>query len=67
MRASWIFSANNVVANVGIMVSGALVLLLGPRIPDNLVIGAVIAVIVVRGGISILREVRAEARCNSEI
>lgn len=66
MRASWIFSANDVVANIGVIVSGALVLLLGSRIPD-LVIGAVIAVVVIRGGISILREVRADERCDTEI
>ncbi len=59
MRASWIFSANDVIANVGVIVSGALVLVLGTRIPD-LIIGGVIAVIVVRGGIGILREVRDE-------
>ncbi len=62
MRASWIFSANDVIANVGVIVSGALVLLLGSRIPD-LVIGAIIAVIVVRGGLKILREVREENTC----
>lgn len=61
MRASWIFSANDVIANLGVILSGALVLLLGSRIPD-LVIGAVIAVIVVRGGIGILREVREEQK-----
>jgi Co/Zn/Cd efflux system component len=59
MRASWIFSATDVLANIGIIVSGALVLLTGSRIPD-LVIGAVIAAIVIRGGKHILREVRAE-------
>lgn len=59
MRASWIFSANDVIANIGVIVSGALVLVLGTRIPD-LVIGGVIAIIVVRGGIRILREVRSE-------
>jgi Co/Zn/Cd efflux system component len=59
MRASWIFSATDVLANIGIIVSGALVLLTGSRIPD-LVIGAVIAAIVIRGGIHILREVREE-------
>lgn len=64
MRASWIFSANDVIANIGVIVSGVLVLLLGSRIPD-LVIGAVIAVIVVRGGIGILREVRDEQKCDT--
>lgn len=61
MRASWIFSANDVLANVGVIVSGALVMLLGSRLPD-LIIGAVIAIIVIRGGITILREVSEEAR-----
>jgi cation diffusion facilitator family transporter len=61
MRASYIFSANDVVANVGVIVAGALVLLLGSRLPD-LVVGAVIAVVVVRGGIEILRQARAARR-----
>lgn len=61
MRASYIFSANDVIANVGVIVSGALVLLLGSRLPD-LVVGAVIAVVVVRGGIEILRQARAARR-----
>ena len=57
MRASWIFSANDVIANVGVILSGALVMLLGSRLPD-LLIGAIISAIVVRGGIQILREAR---------
>lgn len=57
MRASYIFSANDVIANVGVIVSGALVLWLGSRLPD-LIVGGVIAVIVVRGGVEILREAR---------
>lgn len=62
MRASWIFSANDVIANIGVMVSGALVMRLGSRIPD-LVVGAAIAALVVRGGLRILREARlARAR-----
>lgn len=59
MRASWIFSTNDVIANVGVIVSGGLVMLLGTRIPD-LTIGSVIAIIVVRGGIQILREAKAD-------
>jgi Co/Zn/Cd efflux system component len=59
MRASWIFSANDVIANIGVIVAGVLVWLLGSRIPD-LVIGAAIAVVVIRGGFKILLEVRAE-------
>lgn len=57
MRASWIFSANDVIANVGVILSGFLVLATGSRLPD-LVIGSIIAAVVVRGGLQILREVR---------
>ena len=60
MRASWIFSANDVIANLGVILSGALVLLLDSRLPD-LVIGTVIAAVVIRGGIQILREARQES------
>lgn len=65
MRASWIFSTNDVIANIGVIVSGALVMFLGSRIPD-LVIGAAIAVIVVSGGLKILREATlASQSCSS--
>lgn len=60
MRASWIFSENDVIANLGVIASGILVMLLGSRLPD-LVIGAIISVVVIRGGLLILREAR-EAR-----
>jgi Co/Zn/Cd efflux system component len=59
MRASWIFSANDVIANVGVIVAGVLVAWLGSPIPD-LLIGGIIALIVVRGGVRILREAHAE-------
>jgi len=55
MRASWIFSKNDVIANLGVIFSGTLVIVLGSRFPD-LVIGAAIATIVIRGGFEILRE-----------
>jgi cation diffusion facilitator family transporter len=57
MRASWIFSANDVIANIGVILSGALVMLFANRLPD-LVVGALISIIVVRGGLRILREAR---------
>lgn len=60
MRASWIFSTNDVIANVGVIVSGGLVMYFGSRLPD-LIIGALISVVVIRGGVQILREAR-EAR-----
>lgn len=55
MRASVIFSTNDVIANIGVILSGALVSALGSRYPD-LVIGLVIAIVVLRGGIQILKE-----------
>jgi Co/Zn/Cd efflux system component len=57
MRASFIFSANDVIANVGVILAGALVMLFDSRVPD-LVIGAIISVVVLRGGVQILREAR---------
>lgn len=59
MRASWIFSTNDVIANVGVIVAGALVWLLSSRYPD-LVVGTLIATVVVRGGVRILHEASAE-------
>jgi cation diffusion facilitator family transporter len=53
-RASYIFSANDVIANIGVIVSGLIVKLSGSQIPD-LVIGILIAGVVVRGGLKILR------------
>lgn len=61
MRASWIFSKNDVIANFGIIVGGGLVFLSGSRYPD-LVIGIIISLIVVRGGISIIRDASNERR-----
>lgn len=57
MRAAWIFSANDVIANIGVIVSGGLVLYLGNRLPD-LIVGALISAVVFRGGVKILREVK---------
>ncbi|WP_237059088.1 cation transporter [Microbulbifer sediminum] len=60
MRASWIFSTNDVIANLGVITSGILVAVVGNRFPD-LVVGTIISLVVVRGGIKILREAK-EAR-----
>lgn len=54
MRASAIFSANDVIANCGVIVAGALVSWTGSRIPD-LIIGFLIAAVVFRGAIAILK------------
>jgi len=60
MQASWIFSANDVLANTGVIIAGAFVYFTGSNIPD-LVIGIVIAIIVLRGGFSILKLAKAKA------
>ncbi|HEY9120097.1 MAG TPA: cation transporter [Marinobacter sp.] len=53
MKASWIFSANDVIANLGVMLAGLLVAWTGSRYPD-LVIGLVIGLIVLNGARRIL-------------
>jgi cation diffusion facilitator family transporter len=66
MRASWIFSTNDVIANLGVIVSGLLVRHFQTPLPD-LLIGAAIALIVTRGGWRILSEARneTEAQCRN--
>ena len=59
MRASWIFSRNDVIANLGIIISGGLVYLLDSRLPD-LIIGMLISIVVIRGGVHIIRDARNE-------
>jgi Co/Zn/Cd efflux system component len=57
MRASWIFSTNDVIANIGVVASGALVAFTGSPLPD-LVVGSLISALVIRGGVRILRVAR---------
>ena len=59
MRASWIFSKNDVIANLGIIIGGGLVYLLASRFPD-LIIGMLISILVIHGGIQILKEASRE-------
>lgn len=59
MRASWIFSKNDVIANVGVILGGALVFLLDSHLPD-LLVGCAIAIIVIRGGIAIIKDAAKE-------
>jgi len=54
MKASWIFSTNDVLANLGVIVAGALVAWTGSNYPD-LVIGALIGLLVLNGARRILR------------
>lgn len=60
MRASWIFSTNDVIANVGVIVAGALVAWTGSAFPD-LIIGTAIALVVLSGAVRILRISRGGA------
>ena len=63
MRASWIFSRNDVLANLGVVIAGVLVAALDSYLPD-LIVGGVIAAIVVSGGIRIIREAKHELATN---
>ncbi len=53
MKASWIFSANDVLANAGVITAGILVSVTGSQIPD-LVIGVIIGLVVLNGARRIL-------------
>ena len=53
MKASWIFSANDVVINLGVITAGALVAWTGSNYPD-LIIGTIAGVIVLYGARRIL-------------
>lgn len=54
MQASWIFLSNDVIANFGVIIAGALVYFSDSRIPD-LIVGLVIAFVVLRGAINIIK------------
>ena len=58
MKASWIFTRTDVIANAGVIIAALLVGILGSPWPD-LLVGAAILAVVVHGGILILRESRA--------
>lgn len=54
MKASWIFTTNDVIANLGVIVAAVLVRLLNSAVPD-LVVATGIALFVLSGAIRILR------------
>lgn len=54
MKASWIFSANDVIANTGVILAGVLVMITGSALPD-LIIGLVIVAFVLNGARRILQ------------
>ena len=59
MQASWIFTTNDVIANIGVIVAAGLVRLLESAVPD-LVVATGIALVVLNGALRILRLGRAE-------
>lgn len=61
LRATWTFSINDLLSNLGVLVAGGLVLLLGQPWPDS-AIGLVIAVVVAKGGVDILLDARRTSR-----
>ena len=65
MRASWIFSKNDVIANLGIILAGVMVYLSGSRLPD-LVIGMMIAIVVIRGGLHIMKDAKNEKQLQQD-
>lgn len=54
MKASWIFTTNDVIANIGVIAAAGLVRFTGSNVPD-LVVATGIALIVLNGAIRILR------------
>ena len=61
MKASWIFTINDMAANAGIVLSGLAVILFGSPLPD-LLIGLFVVALVVKGGWEILEEARQARR-----
>ena len=54
MKASMIFTSNDIIINTGVILAGILVSLLEDRLPD-LIIGLIVFVVVIRGALRILR------------
>jgi cation diffusion facilitator family transporter len=61
LRATWICSRNDMLGNVGVLVAAALVNWLGALWPD-IAIGLLIAAVVVRSALRVVREARGELR-----
>jgi len=60
MRASWICSQNDVIANIGVILAGFLVLVTQSNLPD-LIIGLIVVVFILYGGLRILIAARNTA------
>jgi cation diffusion facilitator family transporter len=59
LRATWLFTRADVVANLGVILAGVLVFMLDKPHPD-FVIGTVIGLYVIKEAIEILRDARSE-------
>ncbi len=59
MLATWIFTKNDVIANLGVITAGILVAYFSSAIPD-LIIGCIISAVVIRGGVQIINEAKGE-------
>jgi len=63
LRATWLFTRADVVANLGVILAGLLILWLGAPYPDY-VIGTLIGLYVIKEAIEILRAARSAGRVN---
>lgn len=54
MQASWIFTSNDVLVNIGVIVAGILVYATGSKLPD-LIIGAAAFILVAQAARRILK------------
>lgn len=59
LRASWLFSRNDVIANISVIIAGLMVNFFHSPIPD-LIVGLGITLLVFKGGISIIQESRLQ-------
>jgi Co/Zn/Cd efflux system component len=60
MQASWIFTQNDVIANLSVIIAGILVSWLRSPMPD-LIAGFGISILVIWGGITIIKTTRADS------
>lgn len=58
LRASWIFTTNDVIVNTGVILSGILIWITDSRYPD-LIVGLIVSALVIKGGLKIVRETRS--------
>jgi Co/Zn/Cd efflux system component len=54
MKASWIFTSNDVIVNLGVILAGVLVYLTESNKPD-LIIGSIVFLLVARGAFRIFK------------